>query len=109
MTKANQLPLRCRVKDGALRFEIGVEVLKFAAERHPEFWDGWSGEDTPNIIVTNARAFAREVERALNREEEDGSTLLSKMIDLAIVDAVGDGCEGVDHEAMDKRQRSAPR
>ena len=36
---------------------------------------------------------------ALNAEDEDGSTLLTRMLDEAIMQAVEDGCDGVDHDA----------
>jgi len=39
------------------------------------------------------------VARAINAEGEDGSTLLTRMLDAAILKAVESGCEGVDHEA----------
>ena len=42
--------------------------------------------------------FAREVVRELNKEDEDGSTLVTKLIDEAVRNAVEDGCEGVDHD-----------
>ena len=76
---------------------IGVDTLAFAAANHPEFWDGVSGLGVPNIKVDNVGVFAREVCAMINREDEDGSTLLTRMLDKAIFLAVEQGCDGVDH------------
>jgi hypothetical protein len=48
-------------------------------------------------VVTDPVVFVHEIVRAINEEEEDGSTLLTRMLDAAILRAVEDGCEGVDH------------
>lgn len=94
----SQFPLRCEVVGEKIIFEIGVDILKVAAFMHPNFWDGESGTDVPNIRVTDPMIFAREVVRQVNDEDEDGSTLLTRMLDEAMKQAVEDGCEGVDHE-----------
>lgn len=98
LTTNQSLPLRCKIVGDVIRIEIGSEALRFAAEQHPDFWDGESGTDVPNIKVTDAAKFAREVVRAVNDEGEDGSTRLTRMLDDAIRHAVEQGCEGVDHE-----------
>lgn len=91
-------PLKCRAARGAISISIGNQTLKHSAAMHPEFWDGETGPDVPNIKVTNAAVFAKEVVRQINREDEDGSTLLTRMFDEAMKQAVENGCEGVDHE-----------
>ena len=91
-------PLTYHVEGDRIAVYIGFDELAFAAANHPNFWDGESGDDVPNIKITDPAAFAREVVRQLNREEEDGSTLVTKLLDRAIEDAVGDGCDGVDHD-----------
>lgn len=94
------MPLRCQARgNGWLDIAIGIAELRFAAEQHPDFWDGKRHWPEPNIKITDATAFAAEVARVINRESEDGSTLLTQMLDKAIRLAVEDGCEGVDHEA----------
>ena len=90
-------PLTCTAVDGALLISVGKSVLQFAAEQHPDFWDGESGPDTPNIKITDIETFAKEVALAINNEAEDGSTLLNRRLDDAIRQAVESGCEGVDH------------
>lgn len=94
----NKLPLRCVAVAGEIDMRVGIETLRHAAESHVEFWDGKSGMDVPNIKITNSVTFAQEVARAINEEGEDGSTILSRMLDEAIKLAVENGCEGVDHE-----------
>lgn len=93
-----QIPLRCEARDCAINIAIGQEVLKFAAEQHPLFWDGESAPDVPNIVITDAAIFAKEVVAEIDREREDGSTLLTDFLDEAIKRAVENGCEGVDHD-----------
>lgn len=80
----------------SLRMEISKDQLLFAAENHPDFWDGKSGMDVPNLKITDFDAFALEFVREINREAEDGSTMLTRMLDLAIRKAVESGCEGVE-------------
>ena len=95
------MPLRCTLRSGMGRIDMGVSVgaLRFAAEQHPDFWDGYRPDSVPNIKITDAEKFAREIVDEINRENEDGSTLLTRMLDDAIRNAVDAGCEGVDHEA----------
>jgi len=78
---------------------VSIGTLRFAAENHPDFWDGVSGISVPNIKITDAEEFAKAVACAINEEAEDGSTLLTMMLDKAIAKAVESGCDGVDHEA----------
>jgi len=94
-----ETPLICTIEDGCLVVKIGISTLAFAAANCEEFWDGESGTDVPTVKVTDEALFAKEVRRMLLDEAEDGSTLLTGMIDQAIINAVEDGCEGVDHDA----------
>jgi len=87
----DEMPLRCEAIDGAIEMGIGVNVLAFAAEQHPEFEEG--------IKIINISDFAKEVVLAINDESEDGSNLLTRMLDEAIKKAVEGGCDGVDHGA----------
>jgi len=95
----DEMPLRCEIKDGAIDMGVGLNVLAFAAWNHPGFWDGESGTDVPNIKVIDLDRFAKEVMVEINREREDGSTLLTDMLDKAIEQAVGNGSEAVDYGA----------
>lgn len=91
---ADQLPLECTARCGALYIRIGSKVLAFAAENNPHLWNG--EKDGPGFRITNPNAFARNVMYALNKEAEDGSTLLTRMLDQATLNAVESGSEGVE-------------
>lgn len=95
----DQMPLRCEEKDGAIDMGVGRDVLRFAAEQHPYFYDPDARPEGPNIKITDAKVFANEVVQEINRESEIGDTLLTAMLDEAIKRAVENGCEGVDHDA----------
>jgi hypothetical protein len=98
--EATVMPLRCEVRGmGWIDMGVSIGVLRFAAEQHPEFWDGQRPDSEPNIKITDSQKFAREVVAEINRESEDGSTLLTRMLDKAISNAVEAGCEGVNHDA----------
>ena len=97
----DDLPLRCKSVDGALDMRVGVKVLAFAAERCPDLWNG--EDDLPGCRITDPIKFAKEVERELNRESEDGSTRLSRMLDEAIAEAINQGAEGVEEILLSER------
>ena len=82
------LPLRCHVDHGVIHVEIGHNILAFAATQHPEFWQ-------QSVEVVDAQMFGLEVLHKINEESEDGSTLLTRMLDQAILNAISDGAEGV--------------
>lgn len=84
--------------DGRIDIVVRPRILRFATEQHPAFWDGESGASVPNIKIIDFRRFSKEVVAALNREDEDGSTPLTRMLDAAIQHAIEQGCEGVDHD-----------
>lgn len=96
MTSRDEMPLRCEHEAGTIQMWVGTKMLRFAAENHPYFWDGESGANVPNIKIADHVAFAEAVVQELNREAEDGSTLVTQMMDEAIKQAVENGCEGVD-------------
>lgn len=90
------LPLRCEVKDDQLIFRIGIETLAFSAEHCPRLWDYEKHQTSgpPWVKVVDARELANDVCAAINDEEEDGSTPLTKLLDDAIVAAFDDGSIG---------------
>jgi hypothetical protein len=93
-----ETPLTCKIEGDCLVVRIGIGTLAGAATNCEHFWDGESGTDVPCIKIDDDRLFAEEVARYLTVEEEDGSTLLTGVINQAIINAVEDGCDGVDHE-----------
>lgn len=93
------IPLRCKVADQFVSIEIGIDTLKAAAERHDDFWQPQT--DKFALVVTDSDLFARAVRVELIRESEDGSTPLSRMLDAAIREAVEQGADGLDFDAME--------
>lgn len=94
-------PARCKVIANELQFHISESLLRFATENHPDFWDGKSGIDVPNVKITDMNVFTKEVAGEINREiSEDGSTLLTYMLDKAIANAIENGCEGIDYSEV---------
>lgn len=78
----------------------GIDTLAFAVDNAPGPPLTMYDEDARDFVhtkVTDADAFAEETRGALMAEEENGSTLLDRMLDSAAERAIGDGCEGVDH------------
>lgn len=97
MTKDNEFPLNITSCSGTLSLFISGNILRFAAEHHEGLWDGESGSDVPVVKITDQRDFAEAIAEAINTEAEDGSTMLTRMLDEAIMLAVENGCDGVDH------------
>lgn len=98
MLKRN-IPLRCRLIERVLTIEIGIDTLKFAAERHDSFWQPTT--DKCALVVNDSDLFSRAVRVELIRESEDGSTPISRALDAAILEVVEQGAEGIDGDAMD--------
>jgi hypothetical protein len=88
-------PLDCHIESNQLIITIGISTLAYAYE-HSELADSLK-EQFCAYRVTNERVFAREVMRAMKAEDEVGNSILNKMFDKAIEDAIGDGCEGVEY------------
>jgi hypothetical protein len=78
-----QQPLKVEIVDGRLVVSIGVGLLCYAVQ-------GAGGCD---FRVTNEDAFAADIARELERDEEDGTTLLHRAFDKAASEAVEGGSE----------------
>lgn len=79
-----KMPLTFGLKNGRLSIEIGIETLINAC-----------GEALEGQKVTSQKTFGREVLGALADEEEDGTTLVHRMFDDAIRNALEQGAQGV--------------
>ena len=98
--ETRETPLTCEIKDGQIVIRVGVETLKWATE-HAE-------ENNPfdNRVlgfrrlwrITNPDKFAEDVCIELWREEEDGRTLVTKMIDQAASSAINKGSSWVEKD-----------
>jgi hypothetical protein len=93
--KPKNKPLTCTVtREGVLRIEIGIDTLAHAALRSPWAY-ALSGQDAPEerLSISKPRGFAVDVRRELFDEAEDGSSLLTGLIDQATERAVNQGSE----------------
>jgi len=83
-TRVDQ-PLKCEVKDGCLVISIGVDTLAFADQERLQ------------VKVTNTEGFAKDVARELANEREDGSTILTDVLDTAMEHAADNGSEYIEY------------
>ncbi len=101
-----QRPLSARVtRSGILTIGIGVNVLAVSALASPFAWklaDEFAsdrgvqpGEMNPSDLysIANAQRFAVEVKNALTAEREDGSSMLTDLLDSAFQRAYEDGSD----------------
>jgi len=79
-------------------------VIRFPLDALQSAMDGaWAlrALDT-RYKITNIDEFAQEFARALNREDEQGTTAIHKMADRAFVDCIENGAFGIEeHEQQD--------
>lgn len=94
MSEDLDFPLKCAMVEGVILIKVGKHVLMFAAQNHEAFWDPET--DAYGIKITDPDLFAEAVVDALNEEDEDGSTPLTRLLDKAIEHAVDQGCEGIE-------------
>lgn len=86
--------LECVAEGGVISMRIGVKTLAHATEICPELWD--AEKDRGSYKVIDPEVFAKEVADKINDEDEQGNTLLTRMLDKAIADAINWGCEGIE-------------
>jgi hypothetical protein len=70
-------PLCCKLRGGVLQIEVGLSRLN-GNERHPTI---------PEMKIVSPRVWGEDIIRELEREEEDGSSLLTNLFDNAITAA----------------------
>ena len=90
--------LEVHIIDGQLVVRIGVETLAWASD-HSDFstpYDDKVGAFVPKWKVIDQLEFAKDVARELRREEEDGSSLLTNVLDKAIEAAIEQGSLGIE-------------
>ena len=98
---AHDAPLAVNVTgDGRLCVQIGIATLAFACERQEDHnpYNESTGGFKRLYRVTDAVAFAGEVRVELCREEENGATPLTDLLDKACTAAIENGCEGVEED-----------
>jgi hypothetical protein len=85
------------IKRGAIVIRLPVKNLPLAIEG---MWA--AGYSDVRYKITDTEAFAAEFVHALNREAEDGTTLIHKCFDAAALEAIDQGAEGVEeHEEQE--------
>lgn len=91
-------PLSCEIENGELVIRIGIDVLSLATEDREPFtiYDEKREDFRKAWIVTDPLAFARDVRLAITDEEEDGSSLLTNLLDQAYTNALEQGSLGVE-------------
>ena len=93
----DDVPLRCEVVNGAIEFTIGAKILAHATNISPNLYD--HENDRGQYRVADPAAFAKDVARELNRESEDGSTPLTRLLDSVIEEAINQGAEGIEENS----------
>lgn len=87
------------IKNGRIVIEIPIDTLEYAARLHPDLYhhlfDDRGNEDETRIHVVDSQKFAEEIVQQLNREFCNGDTVVHKLLDDALLEAVENGAEGI--------------
>lgn len=86
--------LSVKMVKGDLVIRIPAKTLAVAADA--AFNEAFG--EPHKLVITDQTVFASEVVRMLEHEEEDGTTLVHKMLDQAMVAAAEDGCDGLEEK-----------
>lgn len=85
-----------KIIDDKLVISLRISTLAHAAS-HSEHFYNCAESGTP-LKITDEAVFAQSVANALNREEEDGSTPITRMLDEATEWVSEQGEEGIEEE-----------
>lgn len=91
-TEGPEQRLIAEVVDGRIVISIGVETLKYCHNQLEHGFEPRKGYGS-GFLITNAEGFARDVVSRLKSEREDGSTILTDLLDKATEEAADDGSE----------------
>lgn len=99
MKKSDQ-PLDVNIEDDQLVIRIGIDTLAFAFEESSSNnpYSDHLNDFIRMCTVTDARQFAKDVQYELTREEEDGSSILTNLLDKACDEAANQGSIALDYE-----------
>lgn len=89
-------PLTYEVKNGVLSISIGINTLAFCVTSEPR------DSITSGVVITDPLEFAKDVLHALQDEREDGSTLVTDLLDRANAEAYEQGSLGIDYEKTEE-------
>ena len=101
MSGKNKRGLGASIEGDDLVIRIALGVLDFAFE-HSEYNTPYVeeiGDYVKQYKITDTKEFAKAVVIALHDEREDGSNLMTDLMDKASQDAAESGCEGVEEIA----------
>lgn len=92
--------LKVAVEDGEIRISVGIETMLIVCGGELIATADYSN---PGMFrVTDSAGFADDVRRELEREEEDGTTPVHRMLDMALNEAVESGSEHVQEVEEDE-------
>lgn len=93
--------LTVRIENDAIIIKLPLDTLKMATEYCGELatFDE-AKNDWRKVEVTDLQEWAKAVVHELEREEEDGSTAITRMLDKAFEQAVEQGAEGIGIEGV---------
>jgi len=94
MTPNPRLESEAQIIDGRLIISLSIQTLANAARNSQHFFD--CAEQGMQLKITDEAAFAESVKSALNREEEDGSTPITRLLDDATAWVSEQGEEGIE-------------
>ena len=82
-------PLTVSMENGCLLISIGIDTLEHVVKHCPEFDDVAPMPELADIDV-----LCSDIIQELEREEEDGTTPVHRLLDKAIYAAMENGSEG---------------
>lgn len=91
-----RLESEAQIIDGKLVISLRIETLAHAA-RHSDYFFNCA-EQGEKLKITDEALFAKSVSNALNLEEEDGSTPITRMLDDAFEWVSEQGEDGIEVE-----------
>ena len=81
--------LTVKIKDNQLVISIGIDTLSYCFEESNINYDGVNEKKL--FYVKSKEDFAKDIKLILTNEREDGSTLLTDMLDNSYQEALDDG------------------
>ena len=79
------------IRKGLIIIEVPIDALQTIAD------GAWFlGGLAPRAKIIDKKAFAKDLVRALNDEDEQGTTMIHSMFDRAIGEAWDNGAEGIE-------------
>jgi hypothetical protein len=86
-------PLRIKVSNGKLKIEVGLNRLE-GNDYHPYI---------PHLKIKDHQQWGEDIKRELEREEENGQSPLTDLLDKAILDALEYGSDAIDLKNFKKQ------